>query len=92
MFTVFDNKAEIYLKPFYEQSIGVAVRNFGDTADDEQSQLNKHSSDFELMHIGVYDDQNCIFDIFEHRKQLGTAADHKTKFQTPELVQTEKKA
>lgn len=76
IFTVYDSKAAAYLPPFYEQSIGSALRSFGDTCKNEEHVFNKHSEDFTLFHLGVFDDQTCKFELLDALTSLGLASEY----------------
>jgi len=60
MFTVYDSKAEAYLRPFFSATRGEAIRNFTDSCNDEGSQLYRHAGDFTLFYIGIYDDATAL--------------------------------
>lgn len=55
---VYDKAAAAYMRPFFVPSLGTAVRSFEDEAkrEDENNPMFKHPSDFELWHIGEFDD------------------------------------
>lgn len=56
--SVRDAKAEIYMRPWFVQTAGVAIRSFMDEVnrEDKDNQLFNHPSDFALYQIGEYDD------------------------------------
>lgn len=56
VFTLFDNKAEVYLPPFFENTKGSAIRAIQDGMRAEGSMLSSHKKDLCLVHIGLYDD------------------------------------
>lgn len=58
MASVRDTKSEAYGRPFFVQSIGVAIRSFDDEVNnpEENNMLYKHSEDFALFHVGNFDD------------------------------------
>lgn len=57
MFSVRDTKTEIYGPPFYSITHGEAERSFRQLANDPQSKVNKFPEDFDLYHIGEFDDE-----------------------------------
>lgn len=57
VFSIFDEKGQIFSQPFFLQHQGIALRSFGDLVNDPQSQINKHASDYKLYKLGTYDDQ-----------------------------------
>lgn len=76
IFTVYDSKVEAFLRPFFMQSKGEAIRAFEDTCQDQKSQLNKHPEDFTLFEIGEYDDSNAGIITHQAKIALGTALEH----------------
>lgn len=42
--------------PLYVHHLGAAIRDFGDQCRDEKSELSKHPEDYELYHLGTWDD------------------------------------
>jgi len=76
VFSVYDDKAEAYMSPFYFHSRGQAIRAFSDTANDENSQLHKHSGDFTLFCIADFDDATGLIVNLKH-VNLGCALEYK---------------
>ncbi|QXP08360.1 MAG: nonstructural protein [Arizlama microvirus] len=56
VFSIFDDKAQIFSNPFFMPHTGMATRAFADLVNDGQSNVAKHPSDFKLYQIGEYDD------------------------------------
>ena len=82
VFSVYDEKAEAYLLPFFLDTIGVAVRSITDCVNDPKHQFCAHASDYTLFLIAEYDDNTGSFK--ENRKSLGNLVEFKT--QTPEIT------
>lgn len=61
IFTIHDEKANIYMTPFFFPTQGQALRAFNDLVNDENSTVNKHPEDYRLYTLGTYDDQDAIF-------------------------------
>ena len=78
MFCVYDIKAEAYLTPFFMMNDKVAMRAFGDTANDPEHMFNKHPTDYALMEIGVYDEDTGKVTQKENHIHLGIAAEYIT--------------
>lgn len=57
LMTVYDTKAGIYDRPFVARSNGEAIRGFSDAINDAKTTIGKHPEDFNLMEIGIYNDQ-----------------------------------
>lgn len=67
-----DNVADVYHRPYFMQSPGVAIRSFTDEVnrEAEDNQLYKHAKDFTLYELGVYDDSNAKFELKDVPKLL----------------------
>lgn len=63
IFAVFDSKAECYGRPLFIASRGLAVRSFTDEVnrDAPDNAMFKHSADFRLCLIGLWDDATGSF-------------------------------
>ena len=81
IFTIYDSKAGSYLPPLYMQSTGTAIRAFEDECNNEQSQFNKHPTDFTLFEIGKFDDQTCEMIMLDVKVSLMTALEAKTQME-----------
>ena len=77
MFTVFDQKAECYLQPFYAHTTGAAIRMFEDTCSNKEHQFHKHAEDFTLFEIGVFDDSSAEILLSDTKTALGSAIEYK---------------
>lgn len=75
MFAVYDLKACAYLQPFFSESVGSAVRAFGDAANDPQCPFNKHPGDYQLFEIGCVDNLTGVVTPVVPMKLLGLASD-----------------
>lgn len=56
-FAVHDSAMGAYHPPFFVNASGLAVRGFGDQVLKQDSEFNRHPSDFSLWEIGSYDDE-----------------------------------
>ena len=61
IFTIHDVKADAYFPPFYLPNKSMAIRQFGDMVNDENSQISKHPADYTLFELGEWDDNNADF-------------------------------
>lgn len=71
--TVFDSKAALFLAPFYEQSVGTAVRSFETAVNTPDHQFNKYPSDYTLFELGEFDESAATFDLHDAPVNLGLA-------------------
>ena len=55
-----DRAADAFQQPFYVPALGQAIRAFQDGINKDE-QMMKHPDDFDLYHLGYYDDQTGQF-------------------------------
>lgn len=72
-----DRAADVFGVPHYAASIGTAVRNFSDEVNRSapDNMFNKHPEDFDLFHLGLYDDSTAKFETFEKPRQVAIGKD-----------------
>lgn len=75
VFGVRDTKAQAFLQPFFSNSVGAAVRAFGDAVNDGQSPLSKHPGDYMLYELADFNDGVGEFVCCVPIKMLGCGAD-----------------
>lgn len=56
VYSIYDEKAKIFSKPFQQINDGIALRSFIDLTKDKDSSINKHPEDYKLYRIATYDD------------------------------------
>lgn len=79
-----DIVADVYSQPQFVTSLGAAIRSFGDACQNTQdpnNMLAKHPADFELVHLGEYDDNTGTFETVPP-KQIAVGANWR-KVTTP---------
>jgi len=77
VFSIYDSKAELYMKPFHMATKGQAIRGFADLANDESTDVGKHPQDFTLFEIGEYDDERGEYTMHTTKTSLGIAIEFK---------------
>lgn len=87
VFVLWDSKAESYLRPFFLQKKGEALRMFQDLANDPQSEICKHAGDYTLMEIAEYDQETGVIAPYKTFKNWGTALEHKKAPMEPAAFQ-----
>lgn len=87
VFSVRDMKAEAFLQPFFSNSIGAAIRAFGDAANKSDSPFFAHPEDYVLYEIGSYDDSDGMLTAQSPVKMLSHAAEHVVRRVNPPVVQ-----
>lgn len=63
IFSIYDTKGEFHSPPFYQKTVGMAIRAFKDTAADRNTTIAAHPEDFILFSLGEFEDRNGTFDI-----------------------------
>lgn len=58
IYTIRDSKVLAYATPFFMPTNGAALRAFSDHVNDPSTPVNKHPEDYELWHLGSFDDQD----------------------------------
>lgn len=71
IFTVFDQKAEAYLPPFFMSHEGQAQRTFTDCINSPEHSFGAHPEDYTLFALGDFDDSNASFQPLSTPKSLG---------------------
>lgn len=56
MYSIYDTASGAYMRPFFLQSDGQAVRMFTDIATDAEHEIGKHPEDYSLFRLGQFDD------------------------------------
>lgn len=79
VFAVYDQKSEAYMRPFFMNTKGQAIRAFADELESENSQLAKHPEDYTLFEIGSYDDSRGHLEALSAPESLGTALELKSR-------------
>ena len=60
MVAVRDRAANAFQQPFYVAALGQAIRAFQDGINRDE-QMKNHPDDFDLYHLGYYDDETGLF-------------------------------
>lgn len=60
-FGVFDKKGGVYATPFFCIREGAAIRSFQDIANNPETTVYRHPEDYELFHLGDFDDESGEF-------------------------------
>lgn len=63
MFTVYDNKAETFMPPFFVPSKGLAIRAFEDCINSDTHHFGQHPADYTLFSLGTFDIDSGKFHI-----------------------------
>lgn len=77
VFAVKDRAIPAYGTPYYAASVGSAIRGFSDEVNRKEpnNQLAAHPDDFDLYHLGTFDDAFAKFELFEEPVQVARGKD-----------------
>lgn len=70
-----DRAADVFGVPTFVHSLGAAIRSFGDEINKKDGNpLSGHPEDFDLYHVGEYDDNNGL--VYSHEpRQIAVGKD-----------------
>ena len=73
---IYDVKAKCWSAPFFERTIGLALRGFIDEANNPQSRIGRYPADFTMFHVGEYDEETGIYQQFDIKVNKGCALEY----------------
>lgn len=79
LYSVYDHKAELYGTPFALITNGEAVRAFKRLVEDKNTMPGQYPGDFQLVHLGTFDDSTGKLEGFERPTSLGYGTDYVVK-------------
>lgn len=88
IFAIYDDKACAYLPPFFLPTKNMAIRAFGDCANDPKHQFGSNPADYTLFELGEFDDTLGHITVGKTNRSHGTALDHKRENVNTEAVET----
>lgn len=68
IYSIFDDKAKIYNKPFHQLNAAVMHRTCMDLLQDEQTEIFKHPEDFIVYELGDYDDVKGEYELIKGKR------------------------
>lgn len=72
-YSVYDMKAQVWLKPTPAQTRGMMLRTFADIANDKEHPIGQHPEDYCLYLIAEFNDITGKLTVLEKEVSLGTA-------------------
>lgn len=75
-----DRAIDAFGRPMFVAATGQAVRSFGDAINgkaDKDDTLASHPEDFDLYHLGTYDDATALFVLLANPRVLAIGKDVK---------------
>lgn len=70
MYSIYDSKAEIFHPPYFNKTHGEAERTFGQIVNDEKTQIGQFPEDYDLYHVGEYNDGTGQFTLPDSPKHM----------------------
>lgn len=61
IFSIKDRAIDAFMRPWYAQSTGQAVRMFQDEINNPQSEMHKHADDYDLYELGDWNEETAEF-------------------------------
>lgn len=79
MLSVYDSKAEAYMRPWFARSTGEAIRSFSDevNSSSKESGLAHHPEDFILYELGTWDEISGVVEVLEKARAVTSGIDVK---------------
>lgn len=74
-FSVYDEKVMVFAAPFFQNTVGQALRSFQDAVNDPQVAFSRHPGDYVLYQVGVYEDSTGEFGSQIPPVRLGVGTD-----------------
>lgn len=76
VFSVYDNKASVWMQPFFCLAVGQAIRAFADEARRSDSLIGRHPADYVLFMIGDFEEFSGRLVPAPVPVNLGMGSDH----------------
>lgn len=77
IYSIYDLQIRAYSQPYYSHTNGSALRAFSDHVNDPQSQPNKHPEDYQLFHLGTFNDETGELTPTTKPTMIGNATEYK---------------
>jgi hypothetical protein len=86
IFSVYDSKSATFARPFFDVSLGSALRSFADIAKDKSHPIGVHPEDYSLFQLGEWNDANAVFTSLPAPVSLGLALELVASSNPPTVV------
>jgi len=73
VFSVYDSKVEAFLRPWFVETKGAAIRAFADSIKDTNVPMAAHPEDYTLFHMGEFDNKTGLINSFKTPVSIGLA-------------------
>nr|UXQ88036.1 MAG: nonstructural protein [Microvirus sp.] len=75
MFTVFDQKAETFMPPFFVPAKGLAIRAFEDCINSDSHHFGQHPADYTLFYLGEFNTDVGHFELLDTKQSIGNGVE-----------------
>lgn len=75
VYSIYDEKAQAYLPPFYFDHHGQALRAFQSSLKDKNSNISQYPEDYSIYHLGEFNKVSGKFTSLNEPKYLNRATD-----------------
>lgn len=72
MLAVYDSKVEAFMTPMFFQSVGQAMRSFGDAVQNAESEFAKHPEDYVLFEIADFNPSTGSLEVLPAAKSVAS--------------------
>lgn len=72
--SVFDKKADAFIRPFLVPTVRVGARAFQSIILDSTSDLHQFPDDYNLMELGTFDDNSGVYENLKHPKFIANGS------------------
>lgn len=79
VYSIHDQKCEIFNTPYFQVTHGEAERNFKSLVNDKKSKVADHPEDYDLYYLGEYDDNKGHFKTLDTPQHMLKAIEVKTE-------------
>lgn len=78
VYAIFDTQVNEFVEqPFLQRTKGEAIRGWSEQANNPQSQISKHATDYALFELGTYDEKTGAFTNHPAPIRVGLASEFK---------------
>lgn len=79
VYSIKDQKAEVFNSPFFQTSHGESERNFHKLVNDSKSTVSQYPKDFDLYYLGEFDDNTGKFKALDAPQHMISAIQLKSE-------------
>lgn len=92
VFSIYDSKAEAFLRPFFERTAQTAIRAFAAAVNDPETDFGRYPADYTLFEIARWDEANGQILPMKTARSLGLGVEHLENEDNPQLQVVESNA